>query len=82
MHYVYIIKSLSIPEELYVGYTLDPQQRLLDHNYGKSPHTSKFTPWEFEVVIGFKNKYVALEFETYLKSHSGRAFSVKRFFNK
>lgn len=81
MYYVYIIRSVNFSDKTYVGYTEDLKKRLSNHNSGSSPHTSKYMPWEIETVIGFKNKFTAIEFEIYLKSHSGRAFAAKRFLN-
>jgi predicted GIY-YIG superfamily endonuclease len=78
MHYVYILRSLSTPNETYVGHTDDLKQRLKDHNAGRSPHTSKFTPWVIAFYCAFDNAQLALDFEAYLKSHSGRAFARKR----
>ncbi|MFN0023454.1 MAG: GIY-YIG nuclease family protein [Parvularculaceae bacterium] len=78
MWYVYILRSVSSPVETYVGATSDLRARLKDHNAGQSPHTSKFTPWEITWYCAFPEKHRALEFESYLKSHSGRAFSKKR----
>jgi putative endonuclease len=46
MWYVYIIRSISYPEQQYVGATADLRRRLLDHDAGKSAHTSKFKPWQ------------------------------------
>jgi putative endonuclease len=51
---------------------------MADHNAGKSKHTAKFMPWALAWYSAFLEKYVALEFEKYLESHSGRAFSKKR----
>jgi putative endonuclease len=58
--------------------TADLKQRFSDHNSGKSKHTSKYLPWELLCYNAFPNKATALEFEKYLKSHSGRAFAKKR----
>jgi putative endonuclease len=60
------------------GATSDLKQRLPDHNAGKSTHTAKFKPWKLVWYCAFPDKYKALEFEKYLKSHSGRAFAKKR----
>ncbi|MBM3611044.1 MAG: GIY-YIG nuclease family protein [Alphaproteobacteria bacterium] len=79
MWYVYIIRSISSPHQEYTGATANLKQRLLDHNSGKSIHTSKFTPWQLLWYCAFLDKYKALEFEKYLKSHSGRAFVKKHF---
>jgi len=78
MWYVYIIRSISSPEQQYVGATTDLRRRLLDHDAGKSAHTSKFTPWQLVWYCAFSDKHKALAFEKYLKSHSGRAFANKR----
>ena len=78
MWYVYIIRSINFPEQEYTGATEDPKQRLADHNAGRSAHTSKFKPWKLVWYCAFPDKYKALEFEKYLKSHSGRAFAKKR----
>lgn len=43
--YVYIIRSVTFPEQEYIGATADIRQRLKDHNSGRSAHTSKFLPW-------------------------------------
>ena len=78
MWYVYIIQSTSSPNEEYTGASANLKQRIADHNAGKSPHTSKFIPWELRWYCAFPDKYKALDFESYLKSHSGRAFAKKR----
>ncbi len=78
MWYVYILKSLAEPDQIYIGASGDLKQRLADHNNGKSPHTSKYAPWALAWYSAFPEKHRALEFEKYLKSHSGRAFARKR----
>ena len=78
MWYVYIIRSIAVPDREYTGATADLKQRLSDHNAGKSKHTAKFLPWDLMCYAAFPDKYKALEFEKYLKSHSGRAFAAKR----
>jgi len=42
------------------------------------PVIAEFKPWELVWYCAFPDKYRALEFEKYLKSHSGRAFAKKR----
>lgn len=78
MWYVYIIRSSSSPEQEYIGATANLKQRIADHNGRKSTHTAKFVPWQLIWYSAFRDKYAALEFEKYLKSHSGRAFAGKR----
>lgn len=79
MHYVYPIKSIKYPVQIYFGYTTDLKARLNKHNEGGSLHTAKYKPWKLVMFLAFSNKTKAMEFEKYLKSHSGRAFSKKRF---
>jgi putative endonuclease len=78
MYYVYLLRSLSSPDHTYVGFTEDLKQRLVAHNSGESPHTSKYVPWELITYLAFKDKRRAQEFEHYLKSGSGQAFAKKR----
>ncbi|WP_291868052.1 GIY-YIG nuclease family protein [Bradyrhizobium sp.] len=78
MWYVYIIRSIHHPKQEYVGATADLKRRLPEHNTGRSAHTAKFKPWRLVWYCAFPNKQKALEFEKYLKSHSGRAFAKKR----
>jgi predicted GIY-YIG superfamily endonuclease len=78
MFYVYILRSESHAEQTYVGFTANLKQRLLTHNQGGSVHTARFAPWQIEFYCAFKDESRALEFERYLKSHSGKAFANKR----
>lgn len=78
MYYVYILKSLNFPDQNYIGQTDDVAQRLRVHNAGGSLHTAKYKPWKLVSTISFETKEKAIEFETYLKSGSGRAFVAKR----
>jgi predicted GIY-YIG superfamily endonuclease len=79
MYYVYLLRSIAFPNMTYVGYTIDLKQRFSDHNTGKSPHTSKFKPWQLVCYFSFNTKPKAIDFERYLKSSSGRSFSKKHF---
>ena len=77
MNYVYILQSLSHPEQFYTGLTKDVPARLAAHNAGLSPHTSKYRPWRLISSHYFENVATAAAFERYLKSGSGRAFAVR-----
>src|SRR4051812_8933340 len=77
--FVYIIKSLAIPDEYYVGITSNVDRRLRAHNDGLSGHTSRHRPWRILVVIEFDEQEPALRFERYLKSGSGREFARRHF---
>jgi predicted GIY-YIG superfamily endonuclease len=78
MHYVYLIKSLQFPDQIYVGHTNDLKKRLSNHNCGTTPHTQKYKPWKLVVYLAFDDELKAIEFEKYLKSGSGREFRNRR----
>lgn len=78
MYFVYMLRSISTPNQTYIGYTTDVEARLKVHNKKSSPHTTKFAPWELEAYFGFKEEQTAHAFELYLKTYSGRAFAKKR----
>ena len=78
-HYVYILVSQTNPDRHYTGITDDLDGRLRAHNNGQVPHTSKYRPWHIETAIAFRIATKAVEFEKYLKSHSGRAFAASHF---
>lgn len=78
-HYVYILSSLSAPDQKYIGQTRNLKKRLYAHNAGQSPHTSKYRPWQMESAFAFRTELKALAFEKYLKTGSGRAFAKKHF---
>ena len=78
MNYVYILQSVSHPEQFYNGLCKDVDARLASHNAGQSPHTSKYKPWKLVSFHYFERTDAAVAFERYLKSGSGRAFARKR----
>jgi len=78
MYYVYIIQSISHPDQIYVGCTEDIDKRLSNHNSGTTLHTDKFKPWKLVSYIAFNDKTKAYDFEAFLKSGSGREFRNRR----
>jgi predicted GIY-YIG superfamily endonuclease len=78
MWHVYLVKSEAVPGERYVRVTPDLKQRLIEHNSGKSPYTSKYKPWKLVTYLAFSDKQKAESFERYLRSGSGHAFASKR----
>jgi predicted GIY-YIG superfamily endonuclease len=76
--YVYILQSVDHPEQYYTGLCKDVASRVAAHNAGQSPHTAKFKPWRLLSYHFFERPEAAAAFEQYLKSGSGRAFSMKR----
>jgi predicted GIY-YIG superfamily endonuclease len=78
-HYVYILVSSSDPARHYTGLTDNLAARLKAHNAGKLPYTAQHRPWQIDTAIAFRSRAKARAFETYLKSHSGRAFASRHF---
>lgn len=77
MFFTYIFQSLNFPEQTYIGFTQDLNNRLLEHNMGTSKHSSKFKPWKIIFYCAFETQEQAINFEKYLKSCSGRIFVKK-----
>ena len=76
-YYVYILTDTSTQTHYYMGFTTNLKERLARHNHGAVPHTARFQQWHLKTAIAFDNEAKARAFETYLKSHSGRAFAAK-----
>ena len=77
MWIVYILKCND--GTYYTGCTSDIIDRLNRHNNGQVTYTSSRLPVDLIVTINFNDKYKAYDFESYLKSGSGKAFMNKRF---
>lgn len=75
MWYVYILKCCD--NKLYTGCTLDLVTRMKKHQAGYVKSTEKRRPLKLVSYVVFEDKYKAYEFEKYLKSGSGRAFSKR-----
>lgn len=80
VHYVYILKLKD--GSFYTGFSSDLKSREAAHTQGDVPQTRKFRPLTLEFYSAFSSKKKALEFEKYLKTHSGFAFRNKRFIDK
>jgi len=76
--YVYILRSDLDANRFYIGLTDNLRARLTKHNKGDVPHTAKFRPWKIKTAIAFTDRERASQFESYLKTASGRAFTKKR----
>jgi predicted GIY-YIG superfamily endonuclease len=79
MCYVYLLISIGHLHQHYVGFTRDLKQRLEYHNAGRSKHTAKFAPWKLAAYFAFTDADMAVAFERYLKSGSGKAFLKRHF---
>jgi putative endonuclease len=79
LHYVYLLRSLSHPDERSVGFAANLKRRFESHNEGASIHTAKYRPWELMAYCAFKNERRTRAFEHYLNSGSGKAFANRGF---
>jgi putative endonuclease len=52
----------------------NPKRRLIEHNSGKSPYTSKKRPWKIVYAEKFGNKTEALKREKFLKRQRNKSF--------
>jgi len=77
MKTVYLIQSIEHPNQRYIGITSNLEQRMHEHNTGKSPHTFKYRPWKLIACISFSDEQKALKLEKYLKVGSSHAFANK-----
>jgi putative endonuclease len=80
MQQFYIVYLLKCSDgTTYTGCTSNLEQRLQAHYKGQVDYTKSRLPVELITYIAFTDKTKAFEFEKYLKSGSGKAFSNKRF---
>jgi putative endonuclease len=77
--FVYILRSLQDGKRPYVGLTSNVSARLAAHNDGHCTHTVRHRPWRVILCIEFEDEKRAVQFEKYLKSGSGWAFSRRHF---
>jgi len=82
MHYVYVIQH-NINKDLYIGITVNLDQRLAQHNAGENISTIRKTgKWEFIYFEAYRDKRDAVMRELRLKKHgSGKQELYKRLTN-
>ena len=74
--YVYALWS-DVVQKVYVGFSRNPDKRLIAHNSGKSKWTKGKGPWKRFYLKSFTNEAEALSHENYLKSGWGRKGLLK-----
>lgn len=76
MYHVYVIQS-ELDGRLYVGMSLNPDTRLIDHNRGHVFSTKGYRPWKlvYKELVGDRKS--ARQREKYLKGGSGKEFIKK-----
>ncbi len=71
--FTYVLFSES-HNRLYIGHTHDLEQRLKEHNSGKTKSTKGFIPWELIYYEKYQTRKEAIDREKYLKSGVGREY--------
>ena len=77
MHDVYILHCSD--RKYYVVYTKDFKDRMARQMRGEVKYTSIRLPVAVVTVIAMPDNYKAMKLEDYLKTGSGRAFTLKPF---
>jgi putative endonuclease len=73
---IYAIKS-SFDHRIYVGFTIDLEKRIKEHNQGRTKSTKGFRPWVLIYYETAETRTEAREREKYLKSGCGKEFLKK-----
>lgn len=76
MYYIY---SLKCKGGYYLGCTNNLKDRLERHKKGHIPATANRLPLKLDFYFAIEDQYKAFNFEKYLKSGSGRAFTKRHF---
>ena len=78
MHFVYIIYTAAF-DKYYVGESIDPAERVIQHNKGfyKGSSTSYTKDWEVKLILSVATKENAIIIERYIKSMKSKAFIEK-----
>jgi putative endonuclease len=76
MYFVYILQTEK-GDRLYIGFTQDVNNRLKEHNDGRSLATKPFRPYKLIYYEAFLDKNDAKSREEFLKSGWGRR-SIKK----
>ena len=78
MHFVYIIYTVAF-DKYYVGESIDPIERVNQHNLGfyKRSSTSFAKDWHVKLILPGGSKEVAIKIERYIKSMKSKAFILK-----
>ncbi|MDB9736042.1 GIY-YIG nuclease family protein [Candidatus Pelagibacter ubique] len=69
-YYVYMLKTTTnFKNKTYVGYSVDPDKRLIKHNTNKGAKATKGYKWEIIYTKKFKTKSTAMAYEYSLKNN-------------
>ena len=76
-YYVYMLKCLtSVKKKTYVGYSSNPNLRLLNHNSNKGAKFTKGNKWKIIYKKRFLSKSKAMSYEYILKHDKKRRLEI------
>jgi putative endonuclease len=81
MFYVYILKSLR-DEKHYIGSTKNLEQRIKDHNRGKSPSVKSRAPFVLVYQEFYQSRIEAIRREKQIKAYKGGIAFEKLIFQR
>jgi len=70
--YVYVLRSLSKKDYIYVGFTTDLKRRLTEHNSGSEFSTKPHIPYDLIFYEAYLNVKDAKRREEYFKTTKGK----------
>jgi len=76
MYFVYILQSAK-DNSFYIGYTSNIEERLWEHNEGRTRFAKYKRPWNLIYKEIYQVKTVALKREKYLKSLKNKRYLAK-----
>jgi putative endonuclease len=76
-YFIYAVKS-SFDDRIYVGFTLDLEKRIKEHNQGRTKSTKGYRPWALIYKEEAETRIEAREREKFLKSGCGKEYLKKQ----
>ena len=76
-YYAYVIYS-DKHNRKYKGHCEDLDQRLIEHNLGKTKSIKAYIPWRVVYYEEFQTRVEAIERERYFKTAAGRRYLKKK----
>ena len=75
--YVYLLRSLKT-SKFYIGWAVDVQRRLYQHNQGKTLSTKAYCPWKLIGYESYSNKEDVKQREKILKRNKRMQYFFKK----
>ena len=76
MYFVYILQSAK-DKSYYIGYTNNIDDRIYEHNFGRTGYTKLKRPWNLVYKEEYKTRKEAIDREKYLKRTKSKVYLEK-----